>query len=502
MPALYKLLNYLHSIYEAGCMKYFHLFFACVPACFLFISSAAQTIIPRFNNDTAKSMGIDSSSKLRITSINVKGNKKTKTYIILREIQLKPGDSVVAGELYKNLQQAQQQVYNTFLFTDVQVTSEFISASEIKMNVTVKEKWYIYPTPQFQLVDRNFNEWLKLYNGSLSRVIYGAKFAHYNLTGRRDQLRIYLLSGYARNLSFSYTTPSSNNKLTEGFGVSAGYTQNREIAYRTSYDNKLLQYKNQNSFVRNVLSISASYHVRKGFFKQHQYRVAYSYLNVTDSILAPVYNPSYFNSAKSSAGFPDFIYSFQSINTNNNHYPLTGKIYGLTLVKRGLGFSGGVNMFSVDGSFYKYFAHQHNWYSSIELDAKIKLPFKQAFINQRALGFQEFYLRGLEFYVIDGVAATLAKYTLKKKIISFKIPVPFHIKTLPVIPFTIFAKTYADAGYSYNKKELNSRLNNRLLYTGGFGIDVLTFYDFNFKIEYSFNQLGEKGLFLHGKGGF
>jgi hypothetical protein len=45
-------------------------------------------------------------------------------------------------------------------------------------------------------------------------------------------------------------------------------------------------------------------------------------------------------------------------------------------------------------------------------------------------------------------------------------------------------------------------LGNRFLYTSGFGIDILTLYDFNLRVEYSFNQLGEKGLFLHAKGGF
>ena len=43
----------------------------------------------------------------------------------------------------------------------------------------------------------------------------------------------------------------------------------------------------------------------------------------------------------------------------------------------------------------------------------------------------------------------------------------------------------------------NSILNNKLLYTYGAGFDVLSYYDFVAKIEYSFNQLGEKGLFLH-----
>ena len=66
----------------------------------------------------------------------------------------------------------------------------------------------------------------------------------------------------------------------------------------------------------------------------------------------------------------------------------------------------------------------------------------------------------------------------------------------------IFAKTFGDLGYAYNKKAYQGYFNNRLLYSGGFGIDILTLYDINLRLEYSFNQLSENGLFLHTQGGF
>jgi hypothetical protein len=130
------------------------------------------------------------------------------------------------------------------------------------------------------------------------------------------------------------------------------------------------------------------------------------------------------------------------------------------------------------------------------------LPFNQAYINQRGLGYGDSYLRGMEYLVIDGVATGLIKTTLKKKMVEFNIPIPFKLKSLSYIPFTIFAKTYGDLGYAFNKKEFASLLNNRLLYSGGFGIDILTFYDVNLRLEYSFNQLNQKGLFLHTQSGF
>jgi hypothetical protein len=35
------------------------------------------------------------------------------------------------------------------------------------------------------------------------------------------------------------------------------------------------------------------------------------------------------------------------------------------------------------------------------------------------------------------------------------------------------------------------------LYSGGLGFDLLSLYDMQLGIEYSINQLGERGLFLH-----
>jgi hypothetical protein len=82
---------------------------------------------------------------------------------------------------------------------------------------------------------------------------------------------------------------------------------------------------------------------------------------------------------------------------------------------------------------------------------------------------------------------------------SVKIPMPFTSSIIPSLPFSIFAKTYTDIGYCYNKKNYAANLNNRFLYTGGFGIDILTLYDISLKIEYSFNQLGQGSLYFENR---
>ena len=481
--------------------------------CFLLLFFASQsyaqkTKSPDFTfTDTAFFTG-NARKKVCVKELQVIGTKKTKIYIVYREIHFKKGDSILISDLKKEMEQARFQVYNTTLFNEVKFELLAIDAYNINITVHVTERWYLYPVPQFKWVDRNFNEWYKTYKASLSRVNYGIKFVHYNLSGRRDQLRIYFINGYSRNISFSYNAPYSNKALNEGFTVGAGFIQNREFSYKTSYKDSLLFYpsdsavKAKSDFVYKSWYATAGYSIRRGLFTKHVFSVGYSYTSIADSVIDKKYNPNYFKDSVTSKGILDLSYVLQYANVNNNSYPLTGKSGFIAIQKRGLGFTGGINAFSVEAGYNKYFDLHKNWYSSIQLNGKIRLPFNQAYINQRGLGYGENYLRGLEYYVIDGVATALVKSTLKKKIIAFNVPFPFLPKLVTKIPFTFYAKTFADLGYVYTKDIYSTNLNNRLLYSGGFGIDILTLYDINLRFEYSFNQLKENGLFLHNQSGF
>ena len=453
-------------------------------------------------------LAANSTLKVCIKNLTVSGTKKTKIYIVYREIQFKTGDSLLIADLYKQLEQARFQVYNTTLFNDVIFELAAIDANNVNINVRVTERWYLYPVPQFKWVDRNFNEWYKTYKASFNRVNYGIKLVHYNLSGRRDQLRIYLINGYSRNISFSYNAPYSNKALTEGFTIGGGYIQKRELAYKTDVKDSLMFYPSDSAtkaradFVYKSWYVHAAYTIRRGFFKKHIFSAGYSHLKIADSVITERYNKNYFKDSVNSKGIIDLVYTLQYANVNNGSYPVTGKTWFLSLQKRGLSFTGGINMLQLEAGFNKYFNLGKNWYSSIQLNGKIKLPFDQAYINQRGLGYGDIYLRGLEYYVIDGVATALAKSTIKKKIIAVNIPFRLFPKLFTKIPVTVFAKSYADFGYAYTKKKYDTNLNNRLLYSGGFGIDILTLYDINLRFEYSFNQLKENGLFLHNQSGF
>jgi hypothetical protein len=134
---------------------------------------------------------------------------------------------------------------------------------------------------------------------------------------------------------------------------------------------------------------------------------------------------------------------------------------------------------------------------------QFKFPDKASFTDQRMLGYGSFQMRGLEYNVVDGMKGAMLKSSIHQKLIGFDIKNPFKSKTHDKIPFRIYMKAYTDLGYANikNPSPTNS-LNNKLLYTGGFGVDIISIYDFVFKIEYSFNQLGKDGLYLQSRNDF
>jgi hypothetical protein len=210
-------------------------------------------------------------------------------------------------------------------------------------------------------------------------------------------------------------------------------------------------------------------------------------------------NPEYLSNGLTSVSFPELSYRLEYFDVDYIPYPLKGFTGEFQLLKRGL--NNKMNLWQLSYKGAKYIALTPKTSYSLQSAGMLRLPFGQAYINQRLFGYGDFYLRGLEKYVIDGVAGLMVRNTFKREILHFNILSPFNT-SVQKIPFQFYLKTYADAGYSYNKQAIDNRLVNRFLYTGGLGIDMITLYDLVLRFEYSFNQLGQHGFFFHVKNDF
>jgi outer membrane protein assembly factor BamA len=458
-------------------------------------SSPLQQLIS--SNDT-----VHRRNMFYVNEIVITGDRKTKPYIIEREVPFKRGDSLYLNELVQKFDLARRQLMNTRLFNDVVVSLKGFNGYNVDVQIEVKERWYIFPIPYFKLIDRNLSEWGKQ-EYKLTRVNYGLKFAYYNFTGRNDKLKGSFVSGYTKQVQFSYEQPYADKSLKHGYGVNVSYAGLKEINHLTINNEQkffpadTLKEAFSRRFINEQFNFSLSYSYRPAIRTRHSFRLSYN-TNKIDSIVR-VNNPEYFANKKLLIHYPEASYTIEYNNIDWVAYPLKGFIGDASLVRRGLNKDMDLWMLSAKGT--RAWQVGKNLFYSLQGNMVVKLPFEQPYYNQRLFGYGDMYLRGLEKYVIDGVAGALVRHTLRKQILNFSIPF-IKSKSHDRIPIRIMLKTYGDVGYSYNKNTFGNSLENRMLYTAGAGVDLISFYDFVLRFEYSFNQLGENGIFLHIKNDF
>src|SRR4051794_16731568 len=86
------------------------------------------------------SVKTDSSRLVTIGAILIQGNAKTKDYIILRELELKKGDTVRLSKLEKILAKDRNRIYNTRLFNSVKVTPIVSELGMADIYIEVQER--------------------------------------------------------------------------------------------------------------------------------------------------------------------------------------------------------------------------------------------------------------------------------------------------------------------------------------------------------------------------
>ena len=435
------------------------------------------------------SANIDSS--VVVENIIISGNKRTKTSVIEREMLVKKGDSLNMVKFAEYLELSRHQIFNTTLFSEVNIHCAPTIGNKVTVLVVVKERWYIFPLPYFRLVDRNFNEWWVKRNHSLERVDYGLKFYHNNLTGSNDKLTADLITGYSKQLSLRYSMPYLNKKMTNGINIGITHTQQREITYATNDSNKQLVLKALEGFPKTFTRADITFTNRPNIFTRHNFKISYTAESI-DSFVAYV-NPDYYSNHQTALKYFDISYSFNYSKTDYNAYPTKG----LSAAAGGFvrTFNQANNFYQLNGTLMHANRLGKKMYMRNRYAATFKFPYTGAFINDPLFGYNPYQLRGLEYYVVDGQIGLMHKLTLGYNFFDFNLKVPIKNKYVNKIPFKFYAKVYNDMGYCY-KPNATTLLNNKLMHTFGFGLDILTAYDIIFKFEYSFNQLGGNGLFF------
>jgi len=431
-------------------------------------------------------------AQIKISAIEITGNKKTRAYVILRELPYKVGDSISRDSLVILNTIAQQQLVNTALFLEVKVNESELDSTNVKINVQLKERWYFFPLPYFRWVDRNFNQWWNEQNRSLDRVNYGINLRQGNVSGNNDKLTVGLISGYTQQSVVKYQIPFIDKKLKFGMGVGWAQFNQKEVNY-TTLNNKQVFLRTE-EVIRKGYRANANLTYRPNLYERQALQVGFGNELISDSAFAVA--PNFLPNHKKAYSYLDINWSYSKVRFDYNAYPTKGASTEIALFQR---FSKKSNLSAFQ--FRQVVAHPITPARFILAESlTIGRTMQQSnYSDRKLMGYGLMQMNGLEYYVVDGNAATLFKAAFHQRIGSYTVVNPLTKKFLPIVKYTFWIKAYTNLGYVYSQEKNKSNpLANSLLRTAGIGLDLISIYDFVLNMEYSINQLGDKGLYLHG----
>lgn len=432
-----------------------------------------------------------------IQSITLIGNKKTKDRIVYRELDFQIGDEISLKELPSRLKENERLVLNTGMFSKVDIAAGQRN-NQADIQITVQENWYIYPIPLIELADRNFNVWWTEQNRQLNRLDISMRFHHLNLTGNRDHLKILAQVGYTQKLEFEYTFPGINKAQTIGLMTNLLFTRNREIGF-ISIGNKLLFDRAEDRFQLKRTRLGLGMIYRPGILYYHTATLNYHQNRITDSVAIEL-NPDFFLRGRKSQQYASLKYNFTYDNRDIKPYPETGSFAFAEIQKDGFGIFDDRNSLRLTGEVRKYFTHSKRWSTAFSVKGRTELIRKKHdYFNSRALGWFEDFVRGYQFYVVDGQDYLYFKSSLRYKIIDRELQFGkwVFIEQFRIAPLKVYLTANYDGGRVWDEYyQENNPLTNTYLQGGSIGIDFVAYYDKVLRFEYSINHLNEKALFL------
>ena len=432
-------------------------------------------------------------SVLVIQQINVIGNLKTKENIIIRELDFVVGDSIKKSDVEKRLDLNRRKLVNTNLFVSVELNYLQSVNNQTVINIKLQEQWYYLGYPILQISDRNYAEWIQR-GASLKRTTYGINLYHNNFRGRAEKINLRLETGFTQRIDFGYNIPYINKSMTTGMGFNVSYITNNALAFR-SLNDTLNYVKNANETLRSRFSTAISFRKRIRFYDTHSVELRYNDNSVSDTVAK--INPDYFLDGRITQKYFQFSYYYNYDFRDNVAYPLRGKRFELFATKLGLIPNDDINQFELTGGASWYKPLSKKIFYGLILRAKVSFPERQSFYNVRGLGYGSDLVRGYELYVVDGSSFFLARNTFRFQLFDTKINLKFlKVKQFNKIPIGIYPTFFADYGYVQNRfMEINqSKLANRSLFGGGFGLDVVTYYNLVYRFAYVINDRQQRNF--------
>ncbi|MDP2208060.1 MAG: POTRA domain-containing protein [Bacteroidota bacterium] len=399
-----------------------------------------------------------------IDSVIILGNNKTKSFVILREMKLKPG-SVLTDEA---IDYDKKRIYSLQLFNSVEIFKVETTQPKYNLLVVVTERWFLYPIPIFGIKDR---DWKKIY--------YGAGIVDINFRGRNEKIFAIGTLGYEPSLQLSYRNPQIDYWEDVFVNTSFGYYEN---------ENKSLSAQNDaaNFFQYHT---SASISIGKRFQTSHTAWIHFGY----EVVKLSDYQPGRLLNAWGKDAFPIFSTGYNYDTRDLNDYTLFGSYINFHVSKFGL--------FEKNIDYWKY---SFDYRRFIPLIPDVVLAFRSfgTFSSGEELpsykhvyfGYSE-RIRGHYKNIYEGENVLGSSAELRIVLLQ---PQYFNLDFMPMPEFSVWkfgiaAALFGDAGNVWYRKQPLAIADFKKGY--GAGLHFMLSYHFVFRAEYALNEL-RKGEFI------
>lgn len=432
---------------------------------------------------------------LVVDSISIEGNKVTKRKIILRELTFSVGDTILKSKIIGELSESKNNLQNTLLFNFVYM--DFMPEGNlIEVRIKVVERWYIWPIPIFEHAERNLPAWLR--DPEFEKLNYGLLLNWNNFRGRKETLQLKARLGYKEQFGINYNIPYLDRDQKHGMDIGLNRFRQNEIILRTT-DNQPEFLNDGDGYLYRSFTSNISYSYRPKYYLRQIASINYSRIYFGADSLREEYMGNHNIGSKQ---WFSFIYNIEYDNRDYKVYPLDGFYIRLSFLRRGLeilkDFEYGKSYVTLVGSHH----HRITERLYFENAAKIRLTKDESlpYLYRQALGYDT-NIRGFEFYLVDGNSYFVTVNNFKINLLER------HTFNLPIIPweqfnkihFSLYSNIFFDMGYvqggSYNMN--GNDLTNQLLWSTGVGIDLLSYYDQVYRLEFTYNSIGDIGVFLH-----
>ena len=447
---------------------------------------------------------ISSCDTLVIDTITFTGLEKTKTWVLILETRILKGETILLNNLDQKVREIETDLIRTNLFSTVVVKYVVVLTGQcnISFQIFVRENWLVFPAIIFELADRNFNVWWNTFDHSLKRTNVGLKLYHYNLTGRKDKLKVLYHTGYTDKHELSYEYPYVSKRYNIGLKMGGLYQTFHEVNYVTR-KNEAIFYKNEKEILLYRSEAYTEFLWRPN--RLFTYRVILGFnKNVIHSSIGFL-NPDYLLSGNTTQEFFKINLEGQYSSIDNVSRPNAGMRLFCGLIKTGIGFRNEQNLFTISEAALVAKRLNRKTRSVLFLTAGHGITRKKpAFNLYRSLGYQN-QLEGYEYYVIDGLDYFYSTYGLYLELIRFKKGIFKPLRSEPKIKLDAIVDIKANFNVGYIRDPFYSEYNplsNKYLYSITTGIDILLNNTLKIQLNYSVNHLKEMGIFIHTKSAF